>query len=256
MPSLFGKIFAGGNERELKRLLPFVDEVNDLEPEVQALGDDELRAKTDAFRRRCQDGESLEDLLPEAFAVVREAIRRRLGQRAFDVQLMGATVLHEGKIAELKTGEGKTLVAAVAMYLNAVEGRGAHLITVNDYLAKRDAQWYGRVLAWLGISVGVLQHDASFTVSAEVVSDENGAEYMTPCSRGEAYAADVTYGTNHEFGFDYLRDNMAQDKSRQVQRERHFAIVDEVDNILINEARTPLIISGQSQEDISIYPRF
>ena len=256
MPSLFGKIFAGGNERELKRLLPFVDEVNDLEPEVQALSDDELRAKTDAFRRRCQDGETLDDLLPEAFAVVREAIRRRLGQRAFDVQLMGAIVLHEGKIAELKTGEGKTLVAAVAMYLNAVEGRGAHLITVNDYLAKRDAQWYGRVLAWLGISVGVLQHDASFTVSAEVVSDENGAEYMTPCSRGEAYAADVTYGTNHEFGFDYLRDNMAQDKSRQVQRERHFAIVDEVDNILIDEARTPLIISGQSQEDISIYPRF
>src|SRR3972149_2504452 len=208
MPSLFGKIFAGGNERELKRLLPFVDEVNDLEPEVQALNDDELRAKTDAFRRRCQDGESLDDLLPEAFAVVREA------------------------------------------------GRGPHLITVNDYLAKRDAQWYGRVLAWLGISVGVLQHDASFTVSAEAVSDENGAEYMTPCSRGEAYAADVTYGTNPEFGFDYLRDNMAQDKSRQVQRERHFAIVDEVDNILIDEARTPLIISGQSQEDISIYPRF
>src|SRR3972149_2080756 len=256
MPSLFGKIFAGGNERELKRLLPFVEEANAPEPELQALRGDELRAKTDAFRRRCQDGETLDDLLPEAFAVVREATRRRLGQRAFDVQLMGAIVLHEGKIAELKTGEGKTLVSTVAMYLNAVQGRGAHPLTVNDYLAKRDAQWYGRVLAWLGISVGVLQHDASFTVSAEVVSDENGAEYMTPCSRGEAYAADGTYGTNHEFGFDYLRDNMAQDKSRQVQRERHFAIVDEVDNILIDEARTPLIISGQSQEDISIYPRF
>src|SRR3990170_2907469 len=242
--ALLGKLFSSGNERELKKLAPLVDEVNDLEPEAEALDDDGLRAKTGELRRRFQDGETLDDLLPEAFAVVREAIRRKLGQRAFDVQLMGARALHEGKIAELKTGEGKTLVAAVAMYLNAVEGRGVHLITVNDYLAKRDAQWYGRVLAWLGISIGVLQHDASSLVSAEPVSDEAGAEYMTPCSRGEAYAADVTYGTNHEFGFDYLRDNMAIDKAYQVERERHFAIVDEVDNILIDEARTPLIISG------------
>ena len=256
MVSFLGKIFTNGNDRELKKLWPIVDEINDLEAGVQALDDDQLRAKTDEFRARFEEGESLDDLLPEAFAVVREAIRRRLSQRAFDVQLLGAIVLHEGKIAELKTGEGKTLVAAVAMYLNALEGRGVHLVTVNDYLAKRDAQWYGRVLAWLGIHVGVLQHDASFLVSAGPVSEESGAEYMTPCSRREAYVADITYGTNHEFGFDYLRDNMATDRSLQVQRERRFAIVDEVDNILIDEARTPLIISGQAQEDVSIYPRF
>jgi preprotein translocase subunit SecA len=253
---LFSNPFTGGNEREVKKLRPIVAEINDLEEDVKALSDDELRAQTDEFRQRFQDGESLDDLLPEAFAVVREAIYRRLGQRAFDVQLIGATVLHQGKIAELKTGEGKTLVAAVAMYLNAIEGRGVHLITVNDYLAKRDAQWYGRVLAWLGLTVAVLQHDSSFTVSVDPVSDEQGSEYMTPCHRQEAYACDITYGTNHEFGFDYLRDNMATDKAYQVQRERHFAIVDEVDNILIDEARTPLIISGEAQEDVSIYPRF
>jgi preprotein translocase subunit SecA len=256
MPSFLTKIFTGGNERELKKLLPDADEVNELERELQALSDDELRARTDEFRNRFQEGETLEDLLPEALAVAREGIRRKLGQRAFDVQVMGAVVLHQGKIAELKTGEGKTLVAALAMYLNAIEGRGVHLITVNDYLAKRDAQWYGRVLAWLGITVGVLQHDTSYLVSFEPVSEEQGMEYLTPCSRREAYGADLTYGTNHEFGFDYLRDNMATEKEYQVQRERHYAIVDEVDNILIDEARTPLIISGQSQEDISIYPRF
>jgi preprotein translocase subunit SecA len=256
MPSILGKIFSSGNDREIRKLQPLVDEINDLEAEVQALSDDALRAKTAEFRQRFQDGETLDDLLPEAFAVVREAVRRRLGQRAFDVQLMGAIVLHQGKIAELKTGEGKTLVAAFALYLNALEGRGAHLVTVNDYLAKRDAQWYGRVLAWLGLSVGILQHDASFLVSVEPVSDEQNSEYMVPCSRREAYAADVTYGTNHEFGFDYLRDNMAQDRAYQVQRERHFAIVDEVDNILIDEARTPLIISGPSTESTQIYPTF
>jgi preprotein translocase subunit SecA len=256
MPSILGKIFSSGNDREIRKLRPLVDEINELEAEVQALSDEDLRAKTDEFRQRFQDGETLDELLPEAFAVVREAIRRRLGQRAFDVQLMGAIVLHQGKIAELKTGEGKTLVAAIAMYLNAIEGRGAHLVTVNDYLAKRDAQWYGRVLAWLGLRVGVLQHDASFLVSVEPVSDEQNSEYMVPCSRREAYAADVTYGTNHEFGFDYLRDNMAQDRAYQVQRERHFAIVDEVDNILIDEARTPLIISGPSTESTQIYPTF
>ncbi len=256
MVAFISKIFTNGNERELKRLWPVVEEVNELEPEVEALDDDSLRAKTDALRRRFAAGETLEDLLPEAFAVVREAIRRRLAQRAFDVQLLGAIVLHQGKIAELKTGEGKTLVAAVAMYLNALDGRGSHLITVNDYLAKRDAQWYGRVLAWLGITVGVLQHDASYLVSAEAVSDEAGMEYTTPCQRRDAYAADITYGTNHEFGFDYLRDNMATDRAYQVQRERHFAIVDEVDNILIEEARTPLIISGAAAESTAVYPTF
>ena len=257
MPSFLTKLFSNGNERELKKIWPVVEEVNDLEPEMQTLSDDELRAKTSEFRARLQDGdEILDDILPEAFAVVREAIRRSIGQRAFDTQLLGAIVLHQGKIAELKTGEGKTLTATVAMYLNALDGRGAHLVTVNDYLAKRDAQWYGRVLAWLGLTIGVLQHDASFTISADAVNEDEGMEYLTPCSRREAYAADITYGTNHEFGFDYLRDNMSTDKAYQVQRQRHYAIVDEVDNILIDEARTPLIISGQSQEDISVYPRF
>ena len=256
MPSFLSKIFAGGNDRELKKIWPVVEEVNDLEPATQALSDAELRAKTVEFRARLAEDEVLEDLLPEAFAVVREAIRRRLGQRAFDVQLLGSIVLHQGKIAELKTGEGKTLTASVAMYLNALDAAGTHLVTVNDYLAKRDAQWYGRILAWLGLSVGVLQHDSAYLVSAEPVGEAAGMEYLTPCTRREAYAADITYGTNHEFGFDYLRDNMATSQLDQVQRSRHFAIVDEVDNILIDEARTPLIISGASQEDISIYPRF
>jgi preprotein translocase subunit SecA len=253
---LFNLFGGGSNEGEIKKLRPLVAEINDLEEDVKLLTDDELRAQTDEFRQRFKDGETLDDLLPEAFAVMREAIFRRLGQRAFDVQIIGATVLHQGKIAELKTGEGKTLVASLAMYLNAIEGRGVHLITVNDYLAKRDAQWYGRVLIWLGVSVSVLQHDSSFTISLDPVSEEPGSEYMTPCHRQEAYACDVTYGTNHEFGFDYLRDNMATDKAYQVQRERHYAIVDEVDNILIDEARTPLIISGEAQEDVSAYARF
>ena len=256
MVSLVGKLFTRGNDRELKRLAPLVDEINAFEADVEALADDDLRAKTEEFRSRLRADESLDDLLPEAFAVVREAIRRRLGQRAFDVQLMGAVVLHEGKIAELKTGEGKTLVAAVAMYLNALPGRGVHLVTVNDYLAKRDAQWYGRVLAWLGTTVGVLQHEAFYQVSAEAVNEDASMEYLTLCQRRDAYAADITYGTNHEFGFDYLRDNMATSKALQVQRERYYAIVDEVDNILIDEARTPLIISGSSQESTQIYPTF
>ncbi len=254
--AFLGGLFSGANEREIKKMQPVLREVNALEPEMQALSDDELRAKTDEFRAALEEGETLDTLLPEIIAVAREAIWRKLGQRAFDSQVVGAVVLHQGKIGELKTGEGKTLVAALALYLNALDGKGSHLITVNDYLSKRDAQWYGRVLAWLGVSVGVVQHDASYLVSSEPVSDEAGQEYLTPCSRREAYAADCTYGTNHEFGFDYLRDNMAQDHALQVQRGQHFAIVDEVDNILIDEARTPLIISGQSQEDISIYPRF
>ncbi len=256
MPSFLGKIFSGGNERELKKMWPLAGEINDLEPETQVLSDDALRAKTIEFKQRFQEGETLDDLLPEAFAVVREAVRRQLGQRAFDVQLLGSVVLHEGKVSELKTGEGKTLVASIAMYLNALEGRGVHLVTVNDYLAKRDAQWYGRVLVWLGLEVGILQHDSSYLVRMERVSEEPNSEYMEPCSRRDAYAADITYGTNHEFGFDYLRDNMAQDRPYQVQRDRHFAIVDEVDNILIDEARTPLIISGPSTESTQVYPTF
>jgi preprotein translocase subunit SecA len=254
--AIFSKIFSGANDREIKKLQPIAEEINALEPEIQALSDDALRAKTIEFRERLQQDETLDDLLPEAFAVAREAINRRLGQRAFDVQLIGAIVLHQGKIAELKTGEGKTLVASLALYLNALDGKGAHLITVNDYLSKRDAQWYGRVLVWLGLSVGVLQHDATHLVTEEPCSDEQGMEWMQPCSRREAYGADVTYGTNHEFGFDYLRDNMANSAANQVQRGQYFAIVDEVDNILIDEARTPLIISGPAAQDVSIYPRF
>jgi preprotein translocase subunit SecA len=256
MVSLLGKIFTNGNDRELKKLAPLVEAVNELEPEIQALSDDVLRAKTDEFRQRYQEGESLDDLLPEAFAVLREGVRRVLGQRAFDVQIMGAAVLHQGKIAELKTGEGKTLTSAIAIYLNAIEGKGVHLITVNDYLAKRDAQWYGRALRWLGLTIGVLQHDAASLVEVDPVSETAGAEYLTPCRRRDAYAADVTYGTNHEFGFDYLRDNMQVAAENQVQRGRHYAIVDEVDNILIDEARTPLIISGPAQENTAVYQTF
>ncbi|MGE0058302.1 MAG: preprotein translocase subunit SecA [Dehalococcoidia bacterium] len=253
----FLKLFSNANDREIKKLQPIVREVTDLEPDMEALSDEALQAKTAEFRERFTSGEdTLEDLLPEAFAAIREAIRRKLGQRAFDVQLIGAMALHQGKIAELKTGEGKTLTAVLAIYLNAIESRGVHLVTVNDYLAKRDAQWYGRVLDWMGVTVGVLQHDTAYRVVAEPVSEEDGMEHMVPCVRQEAYGCDVTYGTNHEFGFDYLRDNMATDKRLQVQRERRFAIVDEVDNILIDEARTPLIISGASQDDTSIYPRF
>src|SRR3990170_2513823 len=249
-------ILGDSNEKEVRRLAPIVGQINALEPEMQALSDAQLRAKTDEFRQRLAGGEPLDDLLPEAFAAVREASCRTTGLRHFDVQLIGGAALHEGKIAEMKTGEGKTLVATLALYLNALEGRGAHLVTVNDYLAKRDAQWMGPIYDVLGLSVGVLQHDSSFLYSAENVSDQLNMEHLAPCTRREAYYADITYGTNHEFGFDYLRDNMAVDLSRCVQRERRYAIVDEVDNILIDEARTPLIISGPAQESTQTYVTF
>jgi preprotein translocase subunit SecA len=252
-----GKVLGSDtNERELKKLWPIVERVNALEPEVQARSDDELRAKTDEFRRRLADGETLDDILVEAFAVAREAIRRAVGERAFDVQVLGGIVLHQGKIAEMKTGEGKTLVATLPLYLNALEGRGAHLVTVNDYLAKRDAQWYGRALYNLGLNIGVLQHDSAYVYTPEKVSDVANMEHLMPAPRRQAYQADVTYGTNNEFGFDYLRDNMAVDLSYCVQRELHYAIVDEVDNILIDEARTPLIISGPAAESTQIYYAF
>jgi preprotein translocase subunit SecA len=252
-----GKVLGGdSNQRELKKLWPTVERINALEPEVQPLSDDELRAKTDEFRSRLADGETLDDLLVEAFAVAREAIRRAVGERAFDVQLVGGIVLHQGKIAEMKTGEGKTLVATLPLYLNALEGRGAHLVTVNDYLAKRDSQWYGRALYNLGLSVGALQHDSAYLYTPEKVSDVANMEHLMPGPRRQAYQADVTYGTNNEFGFDYLRDNMAVDLSYCVQRELHYAIVDEVDNILIDEARTPLIISGPRGESTQLYQTF
>ncbi|MDZ4277608.1 MAG: preprotein translocase subunit SecA, partial [Dehalococcoidia bacterium] len=244
------------NEKELRRFAPVVEQINALEPQTQELSDSQLRAKTDEFRSRLDAGETLDGMLPEAFAAVREASHRRTGLRHFDVQLIGGIVLHEGKIAEMKTGEGKTLVATLPLYLNALEGRGAHLVTVNDYLAKRDAQWMGPIYDTLGISVGVLQHNASFVYTAEQMSDTPNMEHLTPATRTEAYRADITYGTNHEFGFDYLRDNMAVELARRVHREPRYAIVDEVDNILIDEARTPLIISGPAQESTQTYQTF
>ncbi len=226
------------NLREVKRLQKRVQVINELEPEFVKLSDEELRAKTEEFKKRLADGQSLDDILPEAFATVREAAKRTLGQRHFDVQLMGGMVLHEGKIAEMKTGEGKTLVATLAVYLNALTGKGVHVVTVNDYLAKRDSDWMGKVYRFLGLSVGVILHN------------------LTSEERRTAYHSDIAYGTNNEFGFDYLRDNMAFSTSDMVQRELNFAIVDEVDSILIDEARTPLIISGQAEESTELYYKF
>jgi len=253
---MFKKLFGDANETAVKKLRPYVTRINDLEPAIEALSDAELRAKTDEFRRRLADGESMDDILPEAFAVVREVSRRRVGMRHFDVQLIGGIVLHQGKIAEMKTGEGKTLVATLPIYLNALEGHGAHLVTVNDYLAKRDTQWMGPIYDSLGLTVGCLQHESAFLFTAEKVSDEPNMEHITPVPRRQAYQVDITYGTNNEFGFDYLRVNMAADLDHAVQRELHYAIVDEVDNILVDEARTPLIISGPSQENTQTYFTF
>jgi len=256
MVKLASKIFGDANEKQVKKLWPVVSQINELEAAVQALSDEQLRAKTDEFRARLGKGETMDDILPETFAVVRESARRHVGMRHFDVQLIGGIVLHQGKIAEMKTGEGKTLVASLPLYLNALEGHGAHLVTVNDYLAKRDTQWMGPIYDALGLSLGCLQHESSYLYSGEKVSDVPNMEHLVPVPRRQAYYADITYGTNNEFGFDYLRDNMAVDLERRVQREPHYAIVDEVDNILIDEARTPLIISGPAEESTAIYPTF
>jgi len=229
------KVFGTANERELKKLWPVVADINALEPSIQALSDEQLRAKTAAFRERFGQGETLDQLLPEAFAVVREAGRRTLNMRHFDVQLIGGMVLHRGKIAEMKTGEGKTLVATLPAYLNALAGLGVHVVTVNDYLARRDSEWMGRIYRFLGMTVGVIQHD---------LNDQE---------RQVAYGCDITYGTNNEYGFDYLRDNMKFELANYVQRGHNFAIVDEVDSILIDEARTPLIISGPAEESTDLY---
>lgn len=253
MINILKKIFGTKNERELKRLFDFVDEINSIEPSISALSSDQLKAKTEEFRRRLKSGEVLDDLLNEAFAVVREVSKRLLNMRHFDVQLIGGIVLHEGKIAEMKTGEGKTLVATMPVYLNALDGRGVHLVTVNDYLAKRDAQWMGPIYHFLGLSVGVIQHDNSFLFDPSYVSQDKRFNHLRPCTRKEAYLSDVTYGTNNEFGFDYLRDNMKYDSSDYSQRELNYAIVDEVDCILIDEARTPLIISGPSEDSTDKY---
>ena len=270
-----GSLLGDANAREVNRLQGAVAAVADWESEIAGLRDDELAAKTTEFIERLEDGASLDDILPEAFAVVREAAQRQVQMRHYDVQIVGGIVLHQGKIAEMRTGEGKTLVATLALYLNALEGDGAHLITVNDYLAKRDAQWMAPIYHSLGLSVGVLQHRAAFMFDPEADStvDIDNPEAMDaeelqrrrelgdlkmlrPVTRQVAYGADITYGTNNEFGFDYLRDNMVMSASEKVQRPLAYAIVDEVDNILIDEARTPLIISGQAEESLDTYRVF
>jgi preprotein translocase subunit SecA len=236
---MFGKAFRtiirSKNERELKKLAPLVTRINELEPHFKGLADHQLKAKTGEFKERLTGGESLDDILPEAYAVVREASIRVLGMRHFDVQLLGGIALHQGKIAEMKTGEGKTLAATLPLYLNALQERGCHLVTVNDYLAKRDAEWMGGIYHFLGMSVGIIVHG---------IDDRE---------RKNAYLSDITYGTNNEFGFDYLRDNMKLSIEDCVQRELRYAIVDEVDSILIDEARTPLIISGPVEQSEDVF---
>lgn len=237
LKNLIEKVIGTYSDRELRRIEPIVDEIEGLEPKMQALTDDELRAKTDEFKKRLKEGETLDDILPEAFAVVREASVRVLGKRHFRVQLIGGIVLHQGRIAEMKTGEGKTLVATLPAYLNALEGKGVHVVTVNDYLAKFHSEWMGKIYTFLGLTVGLIVHD------------------MDNAARRKAYNCDITYGTNNEFGFDYLRDNMVIYKEDMVQRELNYAIVDEVDSILIDEARTPLIISGAGDKSTDIYSK-
>ncbi len=256
MVTFLKKIVGDTPERAAERLRGnLVPQVNALEDSVRRLDDAALRGQTAEFRRRIADGAALSDLLPEAFAVVREAARRTLGQRHYDVQLIGGAVLNDGKIAEMKTGEGKTLVATLPAYLNALTGDGVHVVTVNDYLARRDPVWMGPVYHLLGLTVGCLQHDAAYLYDPELTNvGKGGFEHLAPARRADAYQADILYGTNNEFGFDYLRDNMATDAISQVQAgRRHFAIVDEVDNILIDEARTPLIISGPAQQPVDHY---
>ncbi|MDH4141527.1 MAG: preprotein translocase subunit SecA, partial [Chloroflexota bacterium] len=283
--------FVDSNDRELRRIQPWVDEANGLEAELEGLSDDEIRAQFAEIRdeirvvatageptedelthpdlerrrelrkaRRKRENEalqkSLDDVLPEVFAMAREAMKRTLSMRHFDVQLVGGAVLHQGKIAEMRTGEGKTLVAPLAAILNSLTGRGVHVVTVNDYLARRDPQWMGPIFHFLGVSVGMITHDASYVFEPGHPTSDERLINLRPVSRREAYAADVTYGTNNEFGFDYLRDNMVTELDQRVQRERSFAIVDEVDNILIDEARTPLIISGQAEESADLYFTF
>ena len=232
---LFSKIFGTYSEKEVKRVMPIVDKINSFEPEISKLSDEELTGKTQEFKKRLNEGETLDDILPEAFAVVREASKRVLGMRHFDVQLIGGIILHQGRIAEMKTGEGKTLVATLPVYLNALTGKGVHVVTVNDYLAKRDSEWMGKLYKFLGLSVGL------------VIAGMNSMQ------KQQAYNSDITYGTNNEYGFDYLRDNMVIYKSEMVQRPLNYAIVDEIDSILIDEARTPLIISGTAAESSVLY---
>jgi len=270
--SIIDKIFGDANEKYLKKLEPAVKKINSLEKESESFSSEQLKGKTNELKAKLNEARGclLDDLLPEAFALVREASKRTLKQRHFDVQMIGGIVLHQGKIAEMKTGEGKTLAATLSLYLNALEGKGCHLITVNDYLARRDTVWMGQIYHLLGLSTGCIVHDTAFIYDPnyqeadqeldkerDVVGGFKVVEsYLRPCSRKEAYLADITYGTNNEFGFDYLRDNMAYDLSQQVQRGFNYAIVDEVDSILIDEARTPLIISAPDMESSKFYQEF
>ena len=283
--------FVDSNDRELRRIQPHVDEINRLEPEFEALSDDQIRAQFAEIRaeilelavpdepsederhhpdlerrrelkrdRRKRENEridkALDDALPEVFAMSREAMKRTMGMRLYDVQLVGGAVLHQGKIAEMRTGEGKTFLPTLSAILNSLTGRGVHVVTPNDYLARRDPQWMGPVFHFLGVSLGMITHDASFLFEPDFPTTDERLLNLRPVTRKEAYAADVTYGTNNEFGFDYLRDNMVIELDQRVQREKSYAIVDEVDNILIDEARTPLIISGQAEESADLYFTF
>src|SRR3990167_7866739 len=263
------KIFGTANERYLNKIQPIVQKVNSLEPSLKSLSNEELQGKTAEFKNRLANGESLDSLLPEAFAAVREAAMRTLKQRHFDAQLIGGVVLHEGKIAEMKTGEGKTLVATLPAYLMGLSGKGVHVVTVNDYLARRDAVWMGQIYHALGLRVSCLTHDGSsmydpafeMEETTDVERDIEGGfrvveKFLRPISRKEAYEADITYGTNHEFGFDYLRDNLSYDFGNMVQRGHEYAIIDEVDSILIDEARTPLIIAAPDKASSEYYKTF
>jgi len=282
--SIIRKIFGDANEKYLKKLEPIVEKINSLEPEFEKFSDAQLKEKTNEFKQRLEKGESLDDILPEAFALVREAGKRTLDQRHYDVQIIGGIVLHQGKIAEMKTGEGKTLAATLPIYLNALSGKGVHVVTVNDYLTRRDTIWMGQIYDLLGLSIGCIIHDAAFLYDptyqpenpksqipnpkSKIQNDERDKErdliggfkivesYLRPMSRKEAYLADIIYGTNNEFGFDYLRDNMVYDLKEKNQRDFHYAIVDEVDSILVDEARTPLIISAPSGESTEKYYLF
>ncbi len=257
MRKLLSKILGSPNARELDRLRTIADEVNALARRI--CSDEltnELREMTPKLRGELETGIELDDILPDAFAAAREVAWRTLQQRPYDVQVMGGVALHEGKVAEMKTGEGKTLTATLPMYLNALEGKGAHLVTVNDYLAKRDTQWMGQIYHALGLTVGCIQHESGLQFDPDYEGEDERSQHLRPVSRRDAYACDITYGTNNEFGFDYLRDNMAPDLERTVQRGLHYCIVDEVDNILIDEARTPLIISGQAEENVDRYYQF
>lgn len=266
---IFSKIFGDPNEKQLKKIQPLVEKINKLEKKISKLSDTELKAKTAEFKKQIQEKKSLDDILPEAFACVREAGKRTLGQRHYDVQLIAGIVLHRGQIAELRTGEGKTLAATLAVYLNALAGKGVHVVTVNDYLARRDLVWMGQIYDFLDLKVACLNHQASYLYDSSVKKgeeldkerDKTGGfqvvqDFLRPIERQEAYQADIVYGTNNEFGFDYLRDNMVSDVKMYVQREQHYAVIDEVDSILIDEARTPLIISAPAEEATSMYQQF